>query len=40
VVLLVSDKETLARVDQRTVEKPEKAPAASEEKLAALEETE
>lgn len=39
-VLLIADKDTLARVEQRTVEKQEKAPAASESKLAALEETE
>ena len=40
VVLLIADKDTLAQVDQRTVEKPERVPAASEAKLAALEETE
>ena len=39
-VLLIADKDTLARVEQRTVEKQMKAPAASEAKLAALEETE
>ncbi|HTS23980.1 MAG TPA: extradiol ring-cleavage dioxygenase [Casimicrobiaceae bacterium] len=39
-VMLIADRDTLARVEQRTVEKPEKAPAASEAKLAALEETE
>jgi 3,4-dihydroxyphenylacetate 2,3-dioxygenase len=39
-VLLVADKDTLARVEHQRVEKPQKAPAASEEKLAALEETE
>ena len=40
VVLLIADKETLARVEQRTVEKPQAASPANEEKLAALEETE
>jgi len=39
-VLLIADKETLARVEQRTVEKPQAASPANEEKLAALEETE
>jgi len=40
VVLLIGDKDTLAKVEQRTVEKPEKTAPASEAKLAALEETE
>ena len=40
VVLLIGDKDTLARVEQRTVEKPEKTAPASKAKLAALEETE
>ncbi len=39
-VLLIADKDTLAQVEQRTVEKPESVTAASEAKLAALEETE
>ena len=39
-VLLIADKDTLARVEQRTVEKPQAASPANEEKLAALEETE
>jgi 3,4-dihydroxyphenylacetate 2,3-dioxygenase len=40
VVLLIGDKDTLAKVEQRTVEKAQKTAPASEAKLAALEETE
>jgi 3,4-dihydroxyphenylacetate 2,3-dioxygenase len=40
VVLLIGDKDTLAKVQQSAVEKPRAAPAASEAKLATLEETE
>jgi 3,4-dihydroxyphenylacetate 2,3-dioxygenase len=39
-VLLMGDKDTLAQVERNVVEKPGAAPAASDAKLAALEETE
>ena len=39
-VLLIADKETLAKVEQHTVEKPQQASTASDATLAALEETE
>jgi 3,4-dihydroxyphenylacetate 2,3-dioxygenase len=39
-VLLIADKETLAKVEQHTVEKPHSATKASDAALAALEETE
>jgi len=40
VVLLTADRDTLKQVEQRTVEKPQMVSAASEAKLATLEETE